>query len=235
MIPIHYQSFIKRNFASFIENKPLMDDSLRRYFEGCFKDIGLLVPLPVMWICPYCLGNNPRELTLGSNYDWGDNPHRCGVCGGRTYLIATFQARSGYSGSTFMYACHYLLINRFDIKVLISSSDTKLYDLEIANDLVIETKGSAKFIENIDGSISNLNRPGMKRSDTKKKAFDNGAGWRNNFPNGHFYILTNANPIHLKGHRSEAVTAIYDVTKAKQLLKFINELREIIAKRNHPR
>jgi hypothetical protein len=112
----------------------------------------------------------------------------------------------------------------------ISSSETKLYDLEVANDLVIETKGSPKFIANIDGSTSALKRPGMKRSDTKKKAFDNGADWRKNFPNGHFYVLTNANPIHLKGHRSEAVTAIYDVTKVRQLVKFVDEIRTVISK-----
>jgi hypothetical protein len=184
-----------------------------------------------MWICPYCLGNRPRELSLDSSYGWGDNPKKCGDCGGRTYQIATFQARSGYSGSTFMYACHFLLMKKFDIKLSISSSETKLYDLEIANDIVIETKGSLKFIANIDGTTSALKRAGMKRTDTKKKAFDNAAEWRKNFADGYFYILTNANPNHLRGHRSNSVTAICDVTKVKQLLKFVNEIRMVVSKR----
>lgn len=230
MMPIEYLSIIRRNYNAFIDGKKVSDDSLQRFFDGCFKDIALARPLPKMWICPDCLTHRPRELVLDSSYGHGDKPKLCGECARKVYQISTFQARASFSGTTFMYACYYLVTEQFDLKTTISGSETKLYDLEFANDVVAELKGSPRSVSNIDGSVSRLDRPGMKRTDTKKKAFDNSAEWRSYFPNGHFYILTNANPDRFRYFRSQTVSGIYNITKAKQLLKFVEEIRPLLGR-----
>jgi hypothetical protein len=55
----------------------------------------------------------------------------------------------------------------------ISSEQTRLYNFEIKNNVVVEAKGSPEYIVKPDGSKSKLRRAGMLRSDIKKKAHAN--------------------------------------------------------------
>ncbi|HXG06274.1 MAG TPA: hypothetical protein VNI77_02990 [Nitrososphaera sp.] len=172
------------------------------------------------WICVKC-------LEVGRfTWAWGDKPkpNRCPTCTKPVYEVATFQARAAYVGAMFEYACFYLLVKRFNINARLSSEQSRLYDFEIKNNVVVEAKGSPKSVENPDGSISKLGRAGMQRSDTKKKAFANAEEWHTRFPNGHFFIITNAIPTSLQSYRSEKIDAIYDVTKESQLLRFVKEI-----------
>jgi hypothetical protein len=230
-MPIEYKSFIRQNYAAFIHGKRLSSDRLERYIDGCFKDIERLRPQSRMWICTKCLSDGPQKLVIDSSYGHGDNPRVCDKCGGRTSPIGNFQARSGLVGKTFMYACYYLLTEKFKLSMTMSHADTRLYDLEVTNDVVIEAKGSPRVVANIDGSTSRLSRPGMRRSDTEKKAFANAEKWHALFPDGHFYILTNAIPDDLRGFRSRNVSAICDITNVNQLRKFVKELRGLKVKR----
>lgn len=161
------------------------------------------------------------------SYGWGDKPNSCPKCGKSTYEVATFQARASYVGSAFEYACVYLLKHSFDIDAKPTSEATRLYDFEIKPNLVVEAKGSPHYILNPDGSKSSLGRAGMTRSDTKKKAFANATEWRRRFPDGHFFIITNALPNELYAYRNDKIRAIYDITKARQLNDFVAELKSL--------
>lgn len=140
----------------------------------------------------------------------GDKPKTCHICDQKVYEVGTFQARASYSGAVFDYACQYILNEKYGINTNPTSDSTRLYDFEIRNDIVVESKGSPKYVLNPDGTRSDLDRAGMLRSDTEKKAFANAKKWHNRFPNGSFYVITNTLPNHLRAYRNETITAILE-------------------------
>ncbi len=216
-----YLTVAKQNY-DIIEKNGMTNDSLSRYFTSCFNNICKAMALYKCWVCVRCM-----ELKKFS-YGWGDKPDTCPVCGERyVYEVATFQARATYVGEEFQWAFWLLLNKNFGITARPTSDVTRLYDLEIKTDVVIEAKGSPDYIINPDGTHSHLDRPGMMRSDTEKKAFANAKKWNERFPKGHFFIVTNAIPNHLHGYRNATVKAIYDVTKKSQLESFVLDLKEI--------
>src|SRR5208282_1288643 len=103
------------------------------------------------------------------------------------------------------------------------------YDLEIRPDLVIEMKGSPEFVINPDKTKSALDRAGMSRSDTHKKAFASATEWKRRFPKGHFFILTNSLPVSLRAYKDEKIDGIFDVTKKNQLDEFVSEVMRLLA------
>ena len=214
-IPEPYKSIVSDNFKNIGQ---ISDRSLSKYFDGCFDDIFRMVSLYKTWVCVACLAVGKCV------YGWGDKPDKCDVCQNKIYEVATFQARAPYVGDIFDYACQYLLQEEYSIRTSPASEPTKIYDFKVRDDVVVETKGSPKRITNPDGSKSVLDRAGMLRSDTEKKAFANARKWRKCFPNGKFFIITNALPAHLMTRRDDEVTAIYDVTKEDQLERFVSEL-----------
>lgn len=220
-IPQPYHSIIKQNFKTF-EGSALSDNSLSRFFEGCFNDVYRMVGLYKTWVCVACLAVGKHS------YGWGDKPKNCPICNKTVYEVGTFQARASYVGNVFDYACQYLLNTRYDLQTKPTSESTRLYDFELQNDVVVESKGSPKYVINPDGTRSSLDRAGLLRSDTEKKGFANATKWRRRFPNGKFFIVTNALPNHLKAYRNDKVTAIYDVTKKSQLESFVEELRSCV-------
>ena len=220
-IPQPYNSVIKQNFKVFMENN-VSNESLARFFDGCFNDVYRIVGLYKTWICVAC-------LAVGRyNHGWGDKPAKCHICNNTVYEVGTFQARATYVGSVFDYGCQYILNNRYDIRTNPTSDATRLYDFEIQKDVVVECKGSPKYVVNPDGSRSNLDRAGMLRSDTEKKAFANAKKWNDRFPKGSYYILTNALPTHLRAYRNETITAILDFTKKNQVEAFVREVLELM-------
>lgn len=164
----------------------------------------------------------PAQLWLG------DKPQKCHICNNKVYEVGTFQARASYSGNMFDYGCQYILNEKYDIRTNSTSDQTRLCDFEIRLDIVVESKGSPKYVLNPDGTRSNLNRAGMLRTDTKKKAFANAKKWNNRFPKGSFYILTNALPNHLRAYRNETMRAIFDFTKKSQVEFFVEKVRALI-------
>lgn len=220
-IPQPYRSVIEGNFETFVKT-PLSNESLARFFEGCFNDIYRMVGLYKTWVCVACLAVGKH------NYGWGDKPKRCEKCGRHVYEVGTFQARGTYSGNVFDYCCQYILHKRYDINTNTTSDSTRLYDFEIRPNIVVESKGSPKYVINPDGTRSDLGRAGMLRSDTEKKAFANAKKWHSRFPNGAFYILTNALPSRLHSYRNETIRAIFDFTKKSQVESFVDEVRALI-------
>lgn len=216
-----YLTIAKQNYG-IIEKHGITNDSLSKYFTECFNDVGRVMSLYKCWVCVRCM-----ELSKFS-YGWGDKPDTCPVCGEKTiYEVATFQARATYVGEMFQWAFWLILKNNYGITARPTSDSTRLYDLELRADVVIEAKGSPSYIINPDGSHSNLDRPGLMRSDTEKKAFANAKKWNERFPNGHFFVVTNALPLHLQRYRNSTVKAIYDVTKKNQLESLIADLKDV--------
>lgn len=227
MLKKECEFIVKTNFERFLKCGIITNDSLERYFNGCFSDIGKLIPLYKIWICVNCLMKQPSNLKLEENFGYGKTTSKCKTCSEPVYEVGTFQARSSQVGYTFEHACYYLLKHGFGIDSTISGGTTRLYDLEVKPNIVIEAKGSPKFIINPDGRQIRLPRPGMLRTDTEKKAFRNAEKWHNNFPNGVFFILTNTVPKHLIGHRDSKVRAVVDVTNKEQMVKLVNEIKAV--------
>jgi hypothetical protein len=216
-----YLTVAKQNYP-IIEKNGITNDSLSRYFTESFNDICKAMALYKCWVCVRCMEHKKFS------YGWGDKPDSCPVCGEKyIYEVATFQARASYVGEMFQWAFWLLLKNHCGITARPTSDVTRLYDLEIRPDIVIEAKGSPAYIINPDETHSHLDRPGMMRSDTEKKAFANAKKWNERFPSGHFFIVTNAIPNELLGYRDSTVKAIYDVTKKSQLESFIADLTAI--------
>jgi DNA-directed RNA polymerase subunit RPC12/RpoP len=216
-----YLTVAKQNYPTITKNG-ITNDSLQKYFTDSFNDICKAMALYKCWICVRCM-----ELNKFS-YGWGDKPNTCPKCGEKTvYEVATFNARASYVGEIFQWAFWLLLKNYYGITARPTSDTTRLYDLEIRPDVVIEAKGSPKYIINQDGTHSKLERAGMLRSDTEKKAFANAKKWSMQFPNGHFFVVTNALPPRLSGYRNSTVKAILDVTKKNQLESLIADFKAI--------
>jgi hypothetical protein len=217
----HYLTIAEANYPT-IQKNGVTNDSLSKYFKDCFDGICKSNALYKCWVCVRCM-----ELNKAS-FGFGDKPDICPSCGKKTtYEVATFNARASHVGEMFQWAFWLLLKNYYGIDSRPTSNTTRLYDLEIRPDVVIEAKGSPRYVINQDGSHSKLERAGMMRSDTEKKAFANAEKWNKQFPNGHFFVVTSALPNHLHGYRSNTVKAIYDITKKSQIESLIADLKTI--------
>ena len=65
----------------------------------------------------------------------------------------------------------------------------------------------------------------MLRSDTIKKTFDNARTFMQSNPDGTFFVVTNALPLRLMGHRGDNVSGIFDITKKEQLDSFVRQAK----------
>lgn len=201
--------------------KPITNQMLRIYFNACFQDSIDYYGAYQCWTCVNCLrkGNNTQR--------WGEPPSKCPVCNSTAiYEIATFQARSSIVGNAFAHAFNHLMQTYYHLPLIPTPGNTRTHDYEVTPDIAIETKGSPASITNPDGSLTHLGRPGMERSDTKKKAFDNGRTYRQRNATGLFFVASNSIPSDLVGYRNRDITAIFDVTKAERLNAMMSEISE---------
>jgi hypothetical protein len=73
-----------------------------------------------------------------------------------------------------------------------------------------------------------LDRPGLERSDTRKKAFENARTFRQRNPNAYFCVVSNAVPSDLVGYRNRDVNAVFDVTKLDRISALIDEIGSLV-------
>jgi len=124
-----------------------------------------------------------------------------------------FQRRAKYMGDAFE-ACFEVIMKTFypqinlhhDVKlpsacmVRQGSADFVVYSGDIFTGAplkivaVIEAKGSADQIIGKDGGIIKINRPGMRRTDTVKKAICNAYQISRAYPDALFFIVTSHKP-----------------------------------------
>jgi hypothetical protein len=193
---------------------------LRDYFNTCFQNSIDHYGVYQCWACIDCLRNG--QATQG----WGEPPSNCPRCHSSTvYEIATFQARSPIVGNAFATAFSYLMQTLYRLPLTPTPGNTRTHDFEVTGDIALETKGSPSRVINPDGTFTNLGRPGMERSDTRKKAFENARTYRQRNPSGLFFVVSNAIPSDLVGYRNRDVTAVFDVNKVDRLEAMMSEIQ----------
>ena len=205
----------RQEFKNGINNQ-----SLSRYFDKAFQSVIDQHSLYPAWACTSCLRDDVSTVR------WGKNPSKCPVCGDAdTYSIATFQSRASRFGGIFVVALQHLVYTHYGLELMPTPGNTKTHDLEVTPKVAVEVKGSARRISSPDGTSHKISRPGMMRSDTEKKAFDNARNFMTSNPAGTFFVVTNALPRRLDGHRGDNVSGIFDVTKIDRLDSFIREAK----------
>jgi len=194
---------------------------LRDYFNTCFQKSIDHFGLYQCWSCFNCLRNG--RATQG----WGKPPSSCPNCHSTAvYEIATFQARAPIVGKAFASAFSYLMQTRYSLPLVPTPGNTRTHDFEVTGDIAIETKGYPSRVINPDGTYTDLGRPGMERSDTRKKAFDNARTYRQRNPTGLFFVVSNEIPSDLVGYRNRDVTAVFDATKVDRLEAMLSEIQD---------
>jgi len=114
---------------------------------------------------------------------------------------------------------------RYRLPLIPTPGNTRTHDFEVTGDIALETKGSPSRVSNPDGTFTDLGRPGMERSDTRKKAFENARTYRQRNPNGLFFVVSNAVPSDLVGYRNRDVTAVFDANKVDRLEAMMSEIQ----------
>jgi hypothetical protein len=217
-----FNSIANETFDKYLKGG-LSNLHLRDYFVVCFQKAIDNYALYRCWSCLSCLrsGNNTQG--------WGDPPSRCPKCNSNSvYEIASFQARSSVVGSAFASAFSVLMLRHFRVPLVSTPGNTRTHDFEVTPEIAIETKGSPAKVSNPDGSVTKFGRPGLERSDTKKKAFDNGHTYRQQKTTGLFFVVSNAVPSSLIGYISDDITAIIDANKVDRLESMMTAIRDKI-------
>lgn len=206
-----------------LEQGLLSNDDLRSYFDSCFDHALEQTGLYPAYGCITCAANSRAELSFG------EKPKHCRTCGSdRVFQLATFQGRAPVYGSAFSSAVRLLFDLHFDIELLPTPQNTKTHDLEASPKIAIEVKGSARRIHLENGLTIALDRPGMLRSDTEKKAEANARNYKRFNSTGTFFVVTNALPDRLRGVRTDDIDGYFDLTKADRVESFAREVGQLL-------
>ncbi len=216
---IRYNDIAAANYSRFIGRTLLTNDRLRHYFDACFQSAIDEAGCYPVWACVGCIGNGKATAAFGNA------PRRCPICESpKVFEVATFQSRASVVGNAFERAVRHLLTARFELPATPTPGNTHTHDIEVTSAIAIETKGSPRRLLNPDQSITTLQRPGLERSDTWKKAQANAANYRRNNRRNPFFIVSNAVPPDLVGYRSDDITGIFNITQAGRVNALVNEV-----------
>jgi len=197
----------------------LADAALGEFFNQCFQNViddRRLHPASACMVC----------LTV----HFGEVSGECPECGSeRFYQVATFQGRGAATGFIFQDAILHIFERFFPELKVVSSKDTEFRDscdLYIPDVAGIEVKGSPAIVSLPDGKTVELGRPGMRRTDTEKKANSNASTFKQEYPidGVRCYVLSNALPDGWHENHS-AIDGIYDVTKLEDWEELIFDLK----------
>ena len=121
-------------------------------------------------------------------------------------------------------------MSRFELPAVPTPGNTNTHDIEITARIAIETKGSPRQVSNPNGTVTEIPRPGLERSDTWKKAQANAQNFRSRNQHTPFYVISNAVPSELVGYRSYTINGIFNVCQADRLRSLVDEIREYIGR-----
>ena len=221
-MPIDYDQIALNNYN--FEQGPISNDDLRSYFDRCFDEALELTGLYPAYGCISCAVDSSALVILG------EKPNRCTTCGSdRIFQLATFQGRAPVYGATFSSAVRLLFDFHYDIELLPTPQNTRTHDLEASPRIAIEVKGSARRVRLDNGLIVPLDRPGMLRSDTEKKAEANARNYKRFNSTGTFFVVTNALPDRLRGIRTDDIDGYFDLTKAERVEAFAREVGDLLS------
>ena len=204
-------------------HRQVTNQGLRDYFNSCFDEVFELSGAYPAWACLTCATTENKAVFF-------EPPQGgCKISSShRVFEVATFQSRASRMGSVFECAVRVLFKEKFSLDLRPTPQNTTTHDLEASALVAIEVKGSPERVRIPNYGTRKLERPGLLRSDTLKKAQANGRRFKQSNPNGYFFVLTNALPPSLRGIRSEDITGFFDLTKTDRVRAFVNEVREII-------
>ncbi len=215
MATIQYDAMAQGNYVLHLGGGELSNNSLRHYFDGCFQQAIDEAGCYPAWACMACIERG-----------YGNRPRRCPTCNSlKVFEVATFQGRAPVVGGVFESAVRYLLTTRFELPAVSTPGNTITHDIEVTPRIAIETKGSPRRLLNPDHTTTSLQRPGLERSDTWKKAQANAQNFRRLNPDSPFYVVTNALPPALMGYRSYDVTGIFNITQADRVASLVAEIQ----------
>ena len=218
-----YDDIAAAEYGQFIGKRPLTNDRLRHYFDACFQTAIDAAGCYPAWACVDCIRSGAPVAAFGNS------PRRCPVCASsRVFEVATFQSRASVVGSAFESAVRCLLTTRFEMPALPTPGNTRTHDIEVTASVAIETKGSPRRLQNPDQTVTTLQRPGLERSDTWKKAQANARNYRRNNRRNPFFIVSNAVPPNLVGHRSDDITGIFNITQANRVSALVTEINDAL-------
>lgn len=218
-MPTQYDDIAAACYRQFIGRRQLTNDRLRNYFDACFQEAIDAAGCYPAWACVDCISNGTTTA------EFGNEPARCPTCeSSRIFQIATFQGRAPAVGRAFESAVRHLLTTRFELPATPTPGNTNTHDIEITNAIAIETKGSPRRLLNPDRTVTTLNRPGLERTDTWKKAQANARNYRRNNRRNPFFIVSNAVPPALVGYRSDDITGIFSIIQASRVNALVAEI-----------
>lgn len=219
MPPIPYDEIVQTNYSPLC-GQQLTNGRLQSYFNGCFQQSIDTATCYPAWACLSCMGGGTTTA------EFGNLPQECPICDSRrVFEIATFQSRASIVGKVFETAVRHLLSTRFELPALPTPGNTNTHDVEVTPKIAIETKGSPRYVQNPDNTVTTIARPGLERSDTWKKAQANARNFRRHNQSVPFFVVSNAVPSNLVGYRSDDITGIFNVGQANRLLALVDEIR----------
>ncbi len=218
---IDYDQIALDNYL--FEQGGLTNSTLRSYFDACFDTALEQSGLYPAYGCITCATLASAEIIFG------EKPKNCATCGSdRVFQLATFQGRAPVYGAAFSSAVQLLFDLHFDIELLPTPQNTGTHDLEASPKIAIEVKGSARRVRLKNGATAPLDRPGLLRSDTEKKAQANARTYKQRNSSGTFFVVTNALPDRLRGIRTDDIDGYFDLTKVDRVESFAREVRQLL-------
>ena len=202
-----------------IVGKRLTNSTLQRYFDECFSDAISQSGLYPAWVCMQCPPNKTDSIR------YGIKPNTCPICGtDRVFEVATFQGRAPVVGSTFKAAFQVLMRYKFELELKATSTGTTTHGLEASRGIAIEVKGSPLSYNSPDGTVFNPTRPGLMRSDTRKKTLANARQYKLANDSAVYFVVTNALPKQWRRKLPDGVDAIFDVTDPHEVERFVSDV-----------
>lgn len=217
-----YTSIAVEVYGSRIPNvNRIQNADLRLYFDECFERIIDHFGIYPCWVCIDCMARGTVA------YDWGKNPSRCPNCDSRrTFQVGTFNSWASRVGTMFGAATNHLLREAFEMPIHETPGNTTTHDFEVSSHVAIEAKGSPRRVRNPNGTVYELKRPGMSRTDTRKKAFANAGTFKRRNPNAYFGIVTNSLPSNLLNYHNDVVNRVVNLTRLEEIEVLIRDLGE---------
>lgn len=221
-----YPDITTNNYNKNLSLGKLNNTALKAYFDDCFNESIKHAAAYPAYSCLNCASNFKKSTWFG------EKPAECQKCYSvNVFEVATFQRRAPVVGTAFIKAVQELFSREFGIELQETSKQNlhgnHTHNLEIPDCVAIDVKGSPKSIMLPGGTSMNLPRAGLLRSDTRKKVDADAQSYKENNPDGIFFVVTNALPDRLRGTQTELIDGYFDLTKASQVNALADKLRQL--------
>ena len=216
-----YQQIAENNYH--LDHERLTNDALASYFDSCFDGVIKRFAVYPAFSCLDCASKSKPSTWFGPK------PHECHVClSSNVFEVGTFQKASTITGKMFVNAVKLLFSGVFEINMQ-KTSNVSTHHFELSSNIVLNVKGSPHEAMLPDGTHVSRSgvRPGLLRSDTRKKVESDAQKYKKSNPDGIFLVVTNALPDRLRGTKTEFIDGYFDITKVSQVNALADKLRQL--------